>query len=236
MKLLAAVPSSLRHEPICHFGDAVIARTGNLEAANRAHRATADVMQDDPDALCAVLCSWFDVALNLGQLEVVLELRERCTSIANELDAARMIVAAIDAAGLWAVGMYAEAEAALVEIVNGPLPGALRGPIAFLRAMSLQALGLFDASVAVLDADARSLGSFDLAGEMLRARAVWIAGEHLRARSMLAAVYEEARLRKRQHDGDYAAAMSRLFAQLDGELPELREPTCSTPRVAAIVL
>lgn len=235
---LAGVPTHRRDEPICRFADAVIARTGNLAAADIAHRRAASALEGDAAALCAVLCSWLGIALNRQDLSLLLELRERGDALRSvgRGDVADAIVGAVDAAGLLARGQYAAAEAALVATLGGAVPAPLRGAIAFLRSVGLQALGLLDASVQVLDADAGHLGVFDLAAEIVRARRQWVDGEHQRARSMLAHVHAEARRRGRQHDGDFAAALSRVFARIDGDQPDLPSPTAATPPVATMLV
>jgi len=235
---VAGVPAARRDESICRFADAVIARTGNLAAADIAHRRAASALEGDAAAMSAVLCSWLGIALNRQDLGLLLELRERGAALrtAGHADVADAIVGAVDAAGLLARGRYAAAEAALVATLGGAVPAPVRGAIAFLRSVGLQALGLLDASVQVLDADAGSLGVFDLAAEIVRARRQWVDGEHQRARSILANVHAEARRRGRQHDGDFAAALSRVFARIDGDQPDLPAPTAATPAVATMLV
>ena len=175
-RLLGSVDRNNRQQPICRFADAVIARTGDLHAANVAHRCAADALVDEPEALGALMCSWLGVALNLGIVEIIVDIRARAVALLDLVGgAAQAIVETIDAAALWKFGRHAEAELGFVRILSGPVPPQLRGPIAVLRAMSLQTRGLFDASIAVLQADAAYLSSFDLAAEMLRARGTWIA-------------------------------------------------------------
>lgn len=235
-RLLAQISASQRGAPICRFADAVITRTGDLGAADIAHRSAAKALSDDPLALCAVLCSWLGIALNRQDLTLVGELRQRAAELhtLGHAGVAASLVSTIDALALFAVGRSAAAESALVDVLGGNVPGHLRGVIAIVRALALQSMGLLDASTAVLDAEGRNMGSFDLAADLTRARATWANGEHARARSMLTHIHAEARARGRQHDGDFAAALERVMARHDGLPPELPPGLPSTPPITAL--
>jgi DNA-binding SARP family transcriptional activator len=235
--LLASVPLDERSSPICLFAHAVLAITGETRAADEAHRRAAEALADRPDALVAVLCSWLGVALNLADLQRVLELADRSDSLrdAGHVGEADAIRRTIEGAGFFMRSKHSAVEEMLAPLAAQDIPPLLRGAVALLRAMSLQGLGMFDASIAVLDADQPWLGSFDLTAELIRVRRSWINGDHLRARAMAWAVHAEARRRGRQHDGDYAAAMERLMSRIDGEEPELTRPAPSTNVIDALV-
>ena len=235
--LLASVPLEERSSPICLFAHAVLAITGEARAADAAHRRAADALADRPDALVAVFCSWLGVALNLVDLELVIELAERSRALrdvghAQEADAIRTT---IEGAGLFMRSEHRAVEETLAPLAAQDIPPLLRGAVALLRSMSLQGLGMFDASVAVLDADQPWLGNFDLTAELVRARRSWMNGDHVRARAMAWAVHAEGRRRGRQHDGDYAAALERVMSRIDGEEPELLRPAPSTRAIEALV-
>jgi DNA-binding SARP family transcriptional activator len=235
--LLAAVPLAERSSPICLFAHAVLAITGDARAADAAHRRAADALADRPEALVAVFCSWLGVALNLADLELVIELAGRSDALravghAAEADAIRTTIMG---AGLFMRSDHRAVEETLAPLAAQDIPPLLRGAIALLRSMSLQGLGMFDASVAVLDADQPWLGSFDLTAELVRVRRAWMNGDHIRARAMAWAVHAEGRRRGRQHDGDYAAALERLMSRIDGEEPELVKPAPSTTAIEALV-
>lgn len=236
-QLLGRVPRERRDEAICRFADAVIARTGDIAAADIAHRAAATALASDPAALCAVLSSWLGIALVRRDVELIFELRERSVALgdAGFSSASVGLVATIDAIAQFAVGNAPAVEGMLVGALAGGVPTQLRGVIAIVRALALQAQGLLDSSVAVLDADDQLLGSFDLAAAMMRARVVWVHGEHARARAMIDCAHADAKQRGRQHDLDTAAAIGRLMARHDGDRPELPAPLSSTPLVAAMV-
>ena len=89
---------------MCRLADAVIARTGDLEAAHAAHQIAAEALAVDPVATCAVLCSWLGVALNLGRLDPMLDIRRRALALVELFEPAQAIVATVDAAGLWVRG------------------------------------------------------------------------------------------------------------------------------------
>ena len=260
--LLANIAAPHRNDPICQFADAIIARTGDIHTASAAHRRAADSLAGeslageslaadsssgdsssaesiagDSIALCALLGSWLGIALNLKDIGLVLELRERAAALAvlNHEVGADAIVGTIDAAGLLLQNKFRDAEACLSLVLAHGVPPLLRGTIAMLRSLALQGQGLLDAAVNVLDADAATLGSFDLAAEMVRARRAWINGDHSRARTMLSITVTTAQARGRQHDGAVAAAMGRVFARLAGDLPEFPRPTASTPFIAALL-
>lgn len=235
--LLAEVPLDQRTSPICLFAHAVLAITGDARAADVAHRRAAEALADRPDALVAVFCSWLGVALNLADLDLVIELADRSRALrdvghAAEADAIKLT---IEGAGLFMRSEHRAVEEMLAPLAAQDIPPLLRGAVALLRSMSLQGLGMFDASIAVLDADQPWLGSFDLTAELVRVRRTWLNGDHLRARAMAWTVHAEARRRGRQHDGDYAAAMERLMSRLDGEEPELARPAASTHAIEALV-
>ena len=235
--LLALVPDARRNEPICHFADAIIARTGDVQIASAAHRAAADALVDDTEALCALMGSWLGIALNLRDPSLLVELRQRASVVvaADGRGAAAAIVGIVDGAALLLERRFREVEAALHQLLADGVPAMLRGSIAMLRSLALQGQGLLDAAVAVLDADASTLGAFDLPAEIIRARRMWIIGDHGRSLSMLAATFEAARRRGRQHDESVAAAMARAFARLAGDAPELPRPVASTSLVGALL-
>ncbi len=235
--LLALVPVAERNEPICRFADAIVARTGDVQIASAAHRAAADALVDDTDALCALIGSWLGIALNLRDPALLVELRQRA-SVLVATDGRRMaaaIVGIVDGAALFLQRRFRDVEASLHQLLADGVPAILRGPIAMLRSLALQGQGLLDAAVAVLDADVATLGAFDLPAEIIRARRVWIIGDHPRALSMLAATFAAAQKRGRQHDASVAAAMARVFARLAGDAPELPRPIASTSLVAALL-
>jgi len=235
--LLALVPATERNEPICRFADAVIARTGDVRNASVAHRAAAVALTDDTDALCALIGSWLGIALNLRDPTLLLELRQRASALVDTdgRGLALAIVGIVDGAALLLQRRFRDVEASLHQLLANGVPPMLRGPIAMLRSLALQGQGLLDAAVAVLDADAATLGAFDLPAEIIRARRVWINGDHRRALSMLAATFAAAQGRGRQHDASVAAAMARVFARLAGDAPELPRPIASTPLVGALL-
>jgi len=235
--LLALVPAADRNEPICRFADAIIARTGDVQNASAAHRAAADALIDDTDALCALIGSWLGIALNLRDPMLLVELRQRASALVDTdgRGFAAAIVGIVDGAALLLQRRFREVEASLHQLLADGVPAMLRGPIAMLRSLALQGQGLLDAAVAVLDADSATLGAFDLPAEIIRARRVWIIGDHRRAVSMLAATFGAAQGRGRQHDASVAAAMARVFALLAGDALELPRPIAGTPLVGALL-
>jgi len=237
VSLLAQVPAAERNEPICRFADAVVARTGDVRTASAAHRAAADALTGDTDALCALIGSWLGIALNLRDPVLLVELRERASVLveADSRGVAAAIVGIVDGAALLLQRRFRDVEASLHQLLAHGVPTMLRGSIAMLRSLALQGLGLLDAAVAVLDADATTLGAFDLPAEIIRARRVWIIGDHHRALSMLAATFLAAQERGRQHDASVAAAMARVYARLAGDAPELPRPIASTSLVGALL-
>lgn len=237
VSLLALVPISQRNEPMCRFADAIVARTGDVQIASAAHRAAAESLVDDPDALCALIGSWLGIALNLRDPGLLIELRQLASTLleTDGRGAADAIVGIVDAAGLLLQRRFREVEALLHQVLADGVPTMLRGSIAMLRSLALQGQGLLGAAVAVLDADSATLGAFDLPAEIIRARRAWLDGDHHRARSMLAATFAAAKLRGRQHDGSVAAAMARVFARLAGDSPELPRPIASTSFVRAFL-
>jgi len=82
VSLLAQIPLAERNEPICHFADAVIARTGDVHHASTAHRAVAVAvaLTDDPDALFALMSSWLGIALNHREPALFVELHQRASA------------------------------------------------------------------------------------------------------------------------------------------------------------
>ena len=80
VSLLAQIPLAERNEPICHFADAIIARTGDVYHASTAHRAVAVALTDDPDALCALMGSWLGIALNHREPALFVELHQRASA------------------------------------------------------------------------------------------------------------------------------------------------------------
>ena len=235
--LLARVPAAQRNEPICRFADAIVARTGDVQIASAAHRAAADALADDTDALCALIGSWLGIALNLRDPALLVELRQRASVLvaADGQGVAAAIVGIVDGASLFLQRRFRDVEASLHQLLADGVPAMLRGSIAMLRSLALQGQGLLDAAVAVLDADAATLGAFDLPAEIIRARRVWIIGDHRRALSMLAATFAAAQERGRQHDASVAASMARVFTRLAGDAPELPRPIASTPFIGALL-
>lgn len=237
VSLLAQIPAAARNEPICQFADAIVARTGDVQAASAAHRAAAESLVHDPEALSALMGSWLGIALNLRDAQLLVELRQRaaCLLGTDGGDIASAIVGIVDGAALLLRRRFREVEASLHQLLAGGVPTMLRGPIAMLRSLALQGQGLLAAAVAVLDADTATLGAFDLPAEIIRARREWIDGGHDRARSMLAATHATAVARGRHHDGSAAAAMERVFARLAGQPPGLPRPVPATSLVAAFL-
>ena len=235
---LAEVPVTLRQEPICRLGDAVIARTGDLAAADPVHRAAAEALAGDPPALAVALSSWIGGALARRDAAVLGEIAEwgRRLDAHGEHGAARAISATLTAAAQYAVGDFAAAEATATSVAVDAVPAQLRGVIAWVRALSMQARGQVDATVALLDAEQPYLGVFDLAADIVRAHGLWISGAHDRVREMLVAIHTQARQLGRQHDADFAAAFERLAARIDGELPTLPPPAQAAGQVAELVL
>ena len=235
--LLAAIPAADRNEPICRFADAIVARTGDIQVASDAHRAAAEVLVDDTDALCALMGSWLGIALNLRDAQLLVELHQRASALVDTdgRGIAAGIVGIVDGAALLLQRRFRDAEVSLHLLLANGVPAMLRGSIAMLRSLALQGQGFLDAAVAVLDADSTTLGAFDLPAEIIRARRVWINGDHRRALSMLAATFAAAQARGRQHDASVAAAMARVFSRLAGEPPELPRPIASTSFIGALL-
>jgi DNA-binding SARP family transcriptional activator len=235
---LAAVAPDRRHDPICRLADAVIARTGDLTAADPVHRAAAEAVADDPPALAVALSSWIGGALARRDVAVLGEIAEwgRRLDARGEHGAARAISATLRAAAQYAAGDFAAAEATATSVATDAVPAQLRGVIAWVRALSLQARGQVDATVALLDAEQPYLGVFDAAADLIRAHGLWISGAHDRVREMLIAIHARARQLGRQHDADFAAAFERLAARLDGEQPTLPPPALALGQVSEMVL
>lgn len=233
---LGALPLDERSAPAARVAMAVLARTGDLDAAVTAHRHAADVCGGDPELLGSLLGSCLGLAFNRGEPALFVELLERGEALASSsptfVSSLREIVLAT---AEYAAGQHAAVERRLVAALAADVPGPLRGPLAFLRAMALQSIGLLDASVQAVDSEQAWLGLFDLPAEFVRARRHWVEGDHDRARSLLHHALVEARSRGRQHDGDYAAALLLAYAAIDGRACDVTIPAPSTPQVADLL-
>lgn len=235
---LAATPIHLHDDPICRLAEAVVARPGDVDAADPLHRAAAAALADDPAGLAAVMASWIGSALARHDVAVLSEisaLGQRLDDL-GEHDAAQAVNATLTAAACYAVGDFSGAETTMTSVNQVRLPSQLRGVVAWMRALSMQARGLLEASMAILDAAQPHLGVFDLPADVVRANGLWMSGSHDRARELLVAVHTRGRELGRQHDVDYAAAVERLIARLDGGVPALPTPALPVGHIAEMVL